>query len=50
MASGSNQPFCHNTLARQTDRPTDGTGDNDNVSIPRALMLYYIDRKRHAEM
>jgi len=22
-ASGSNQPFCHSTLSRQTDRPTD---------------------------
>jgi len=27
MASGSNQPFCHNTLSRPIHRPTDGLGD-----------------------
>jgi len=30
-------------MDRQTDKPTDGIGDN---SIPRALTLYYIDRER----
>jgi len=40
-ASGSSQPFCHNTLFG----PTDGIGDN---SIPRALTLHYIDRERRA--
>jgi len=48
-ASGSNQPFCHNTLSGQTDcqtnRLTDGIGDN---SIPRALTLYCIDWERRA--
>jgi len=39
MAPGSIQPFCYNTLSGQTDRPTDGIGDN---SIPRVLTLYYI--------
>ena len=48
-ASGSNQPFCHSTLSgsdRQTDRTTDGIGDN---SIPRALTLCFIDSERRAK-
>jgi len=43
MASGSNQPFCLNTLSgpthRHTDRPTDGTGST----------LYYVDSERRAK-
>jgi len=42
-ASGRNQPFCHNTLSRQTDRQIHGISDR---SIPIALMLYYIDSQR----
>jgi len=34
--SRSDQPFCHNTLSRHTDRLTDGIGDR---SIPLALIL-----------
>jgi len=37
MASRSNQPFCHSTLCRPTDRPTYGVGDS---SIPIPIMLY----------
>jgi len=36
-ASGSNQPFCHNTLSgptnRQTDRPTNSVGNNSAYAI-----------------
>jgi len=45
-ASGSNQPFCHNTLSGPTDQPTDGIGES---SVPRALTLYCVDRERHAK-
>jgi len=49
-ASGSNQPFCHNTLSGQTnqptDQPTDGIGNN---SIPKLFILYYIDREWRAD-
>jgi len=38
-ASESSQPFCHNILSGQTDRPTHGIGDN---AIPIALILYHI--------
>ena len=31
-ASGSNQPFCHSTLSRQTDRPTHRPIDGIDVS------------------
>jgi len=46
-ASGSNQPFWHNTLSGQTDRPTHGIRDR---SIPRALTFYYIDSERRAKI
>jgi len=44
-ASGSNQPFCHITLCRQTDRPTHGIGDK---SVKTALTLCCIDSERRA--
>jgi len=46
-ASGSNQPYCHNTLSgqthTQTDRQTDGIDDS---SIPWALMLTILREQR----
>ena len=45
-ASRSSQPLCHSTLSRQTHTQTDRClGDR---STPIALMLYHIDRERHA--
>jgi len=38
MASGSNQPFCHNTLSGQTHRPTDGIGKQINKKSAYALL------------
>jgi len=38
-ASRSNQPFYHNSLAGQTDRPTDGLGDKP-VPTPAHALLY----------
>jgi len=45
--SGSNQPFCHNTLSGQTDTQTN-RWDRRQL-YPRALTLYYIDRERRAK-
>jgi len=36
-ASGSTQPFCHNTLSGPTDRQTDGLGDRPVPWVLRSL-------------
>jgi len=41
MASRSNQPFCHNTLCRQTDRPT-------NTQTVQANVPYHERSARYA--
>jgi len=41
-ASGSSQPFCHNTLCRQTDRLTDR-------QMVQANIPYYKRSARHSE-